>query len=36
MKDEEILKIRIKIRQADMEKEKLEVEHSNLRRLVGK
>ena len=35
-RDEEILKVRIKMRQADMEREKLELETQALRKQIGK
>ena len=35
-RDEELLKIRIRIRQADMERERLEAELRSLSRVVGK
>ena len=35
-KEEEVLRLRIKIRQTDIEKEKLEAEQLALRKLIGK
>ena len=36
VRDEEILKVRIKIRQADIEKERLEAQIQHLRRQISK
>ena len=36
VRDEEVLKMRIKIRQVDMEREKLEAELQILKKLLGK